>query len=85
MFGLNFKTIHLFCQFVCYGSIVRLGRNFGRVETGNFICNSHCRGPRPEVLGPGYCRALSGDLDLDGATILLKGISTTNYEYEEWL
>ena len=37
------------------------------------------------MLGPGYYRALSGDLDLDGATTLLKGISTTNYEYEEWL
>ena len=33
-----------------------------------------------DIVGP-----LSGDLDLDGATTLLKGISTTNYEYEEWL
>ena len=27
-----------------------------------------------KLLGPGYCRALSGDLGLDGATTLLKGI-----------
>lgn len=32
------------------------------------------------MLGPGYCRALGGDLDLDSATTLVKGI-----EYEEWL
>jgi hypothetical protein len=83
MFELNFKSIHLFCQLACYGSIVKLGGNFGRVETGNFICNSHCRGPRPEVLGLGYCRAFSGELDLDSATTLLKRMSTTNYEYEE--
>jgi hypothetical protein len=81
MFELNFKSIHLFCQLACYGSIVKLGGNFGRVETGNFICNSHCRGPRPEVLGLG--RAFSGELDLDSATTLLKRMSTTNYEYEE--
>lgn len=54
-----------------------------RQAISSAILTAEVQGQKCWVLG--YCRALGGDLDLDGATTLLKGISTTNYEYEEWL